>query len=93
MAVLSRHVVQKIKDLVVNAERLEVMKEKVRQISRHFLTNTLNYSIQLKRDWVNFFLGQSCRISDYHARYLLSERQWTIEESLPEIPCEPSEFS
>jgi len=41
---------------------------------------------QVKRDWENFFLGQTYRISDYFGRYLLTQKQWTIEETLKEIP-------
>ena len=43
--------------------------------------------IQAKRDWHNFFLGQSYVLSDYFARYILSERQWSLEENLKELPC------
>ncbi|KAJ3571053.1 hypothetical protein NP233_g3999 [Leucocoprinus birnbaumii] len=41
---------------------------------------------QVAREWRNFFLGQSHSISDYYGRYLLSEKQWTIEEELKELP-------
>ncbi|KZT27341.1 hypothetical protein NEOLEDRAFT_1176768 [Neolentinus lepideus HHB14362 ss-1] len=40
---------------------------------------------QIKRDWQNFFLGQSYGISDYFGKYLLTEKQWTLQEMLPEI--------
>ncbi|KAF9000402.1 Metalloenzyme, LuxS/M16 peptidase-like protein [Cyathus striatus] len=67
MAVLVQHVLEKIKGLVVNPERLAIIKE------------------QAKRDWENFFLGQSYTLSDYFGRYLLAERQWTLEEKLKEL--------
>ncbi|KAF8965197.1 Metalloenzyme, LuxS/M16 peptidase-like protein [Flammula alnicola] len=41
---------------------------------------------EARREWENFFLGQSYSLSDYYARYLMSERQWTIEEKLKELP-------
>jgi insulysin len=41
---------------------------------------------QTKREWENFFLGQSHSISNYSASYLLAENQWTILERLKEIP-------
>ena len=37
---------------------------------------------QAKRDWENFFLGQSYQISDYYGRYLITEKQWTLKEKL-----------
>lgn len=33
-------------------------------------------------------MGQSYRISDYFGRYMLSHNLWTLEEKLPEVPCE-----
>ncbi|KAF9454625.1 insulin-degrading enzyme [Macrolepiota fuliginosa MF-IS2] len=42
--------------------------------------------LAVAREWRNFFLGQSYSISDYFGRYLLSERQWTVEEELKELP-------
>ncbi|KAI0032813.1 Metalloenzyme, LuxS/M16 peptidase-like protein [Vararia minispora EC-137] len=62
--VLLRHVLDRIRNLQVLSDRLDVMKE------------------QTKREWENFFLGQTYRISDYYTRYLLNERQWTIQEKL-----------
>lgn len=41
---------------------------------------------EARREWENFFLGQSYSLSDYYGRYLLTERQWTIEEKLKELP-------
>ena len=40
---------------------------------------------QIKRDWDNFFLDQSFRISDYYGRYAISDNLWTIGEKLPEV--------
>ncbi|KAI0306722.1 Metalloenzyme, LuxS/M16 peptidase-like protein [Multifurca ochricompacta] len=37
---------------------------------------------KIKRDWENFFLGQSYQLSDYYGRYLMNEKQWTILEKL-----------
>ncbi|KDR81747.1 hypothetical protein GALMADRAFT_58881 [Galerina marginata CBS 339.88] len=68
MSVLVRHVLEKIKGLVVNPQRLAVIKEEAR------------------REWENFFLGQSYSLSDYYGRYLMAERQWTVEEKLSELP-------
>lgn len=38
-----------------------------------------------KREWENFFLGQSYTISNYSAGYLLADGQWTILEKLEEL--------
>ncbi|KAJ3551779.1 hypothetical protein NM688_g4513 [Phlebia brevispora] len=37
------------------------------------------------RDYQNFFLSQPYRISDYFARYIMSEKQWPIQEKLAEL--------
>ncbi|GLB34808.1 putative peptidase M16 family protein [Lyophyllum shimeji] len=41
---------------------------------------------QNKREWENFFLGQSYSLSDYFGRYAMTERQWTLEEKLKDLP-------
>ncbi|EJD02194.1 insulin-degrading enzyme [Fomitiporia mediterranea MF3/22] len=38
-----------------------------------------------KREWENFFLGQSWNLSEYYGRYLLSAYQFTYTEKLAEI--------
>jgi len=43
--------------------------------------------LQAKREWENFFFGQSYQLSDYYGRYLLSAQQWTLVEKLEELPC------
>ncbi|KAF9566323.1 insulin-degrading enzyme [Agrocybe pediades] len=68
MSVLIRHVLEKVKALAVDPQRLDVIKEEVR------------------RSYLNFFLGQSYSLSDYYGRYLLNSRQWTVEEKLKELP-------
>ncbi|KAH9857197.1 insulin-degrading enzyme [Lenzites betulinus] len=40
---------------------------------------------QAKREYENFFLSQAYRLSDYYARYLLTEREWTMSELLEEV--------
>ena len=40
---------------------------------------------QAQREWRNFFLGQSYTLSDYYARYIMTETQWTVEEKLKEL--------
>ncbi|KAF9469217.1 Metalloenzyme, LuxS/M16 peptidase-like protein [Collybia nuda] len=67
MVVLVQHVLEKIKALIVNPERLAVMKE------------------QVKRDWENFYLGQSYSLSDYFGRYILTAQTWTVDERLAEL--------
>jgi insulysin len=69
MGVLAKHILERIRGLVVDPARLEVIKE------------------QLKRDWENFFLGQSYKISDYYGKHLLADKQWLITEKLPEVSC------
>ncbi|KAF7778613.1 hypothetical protein Agabi119p4_2958 [Agaricus bisporus var. burnettii] len=39
----------------------------------------------LEKEWRNFFFGQSYTLSDYFGRYLLAEKQWTIEEQMNEL--------
>ncbi|KAH9483963.1 Putative zinc protease [Psilocybe cubensis] len=68
MSVLVRHVLEKVKGLVVDAQRLAVVKE------------------ELRREYENFSLGQSYSLSDYYGRYLMAQRQWTIDEKLAELP-------
>ncbi|KAI0784388.1 insulin-degrading enzyme [Abortiporus biennis] len=41
---------------------------------------------EMVRDWENFFLEQPYRLSDYYARYIMTEKQWTLQEKLAEIP-------
>jgi insulysin len=67
LEVLMKDILLKVKGIVVNPERLKVMKE------------------QCKRDWQNFFFGQSYTVSDYFGRYLLTKEQWTIDEKLKEL--------
>ncbi|KAF9652907.1 hypothetical protein BDM02DRAFT_3183249 [Thelephora ganbajun] len=40
---------------------------------------------QLKRNWENFFLGQTYQISEYYGKYPLHENLWLLNEKLPEI--------
>lgn len=61
------------------------MKEQVIQI---LLPCSLQTDLcdQVKRDWENFFMGQSYRISDYYGRYMLTDNLWTLDQKLPEVP-------
>jgi len=45
---------------------------------------------QLKRNWENFFLGQTYQISEYYGKYPLYENLWLLNEKLPEIACKSS---
>lgn len=88
VSVLVRHVLEKVKGLVVNPKRLAVVKEAVRTF---FISVSAIFNFwQARREWENFFLGQSYSLSDYYGRYLMTERQWTIEERLKELPCNSS---
>ncbi|KAF8911060.1 Metalloenzyme, LuxS/M16 peptidase-like protein [Gymnopilus junonius] len=69
MIVLVRHVLEKVKGLVIDPQRLAVIKEED----------------QARREWENFFLGQSYSLSDYYGRYLMAERHWTVDEKLKEL--------
>ena len=62
------------KDILEKARRLTVDPERL---------NTKKQ--ELKRDWENFFFEQSYRLSDYYARYALTEKHWLLQEKLPEI--------
>ncbi|OCH92098.1 insulin-degrading enzyme [Obba rivulosa] len=69
--------------------------DKLHVLAHHVLERARNLQIkpdrlevmkdQAKRDWENFFLGQPYRLSDYYGRYLMSEKQWTVEEKLAEL--------
>jgi len=78
---------QKVRELRVKPDRLAVMKEQVVKFSVKNIHQLYLLSLQVAREWRNFFLGQSYLISDYFGRYLLSERQWTTEEQSAELPC------
>lgn len=41
---------------------------------------------RLERDWKNFFLNQSYKISDYYGRYMMNKNQWTVHEKLDVLP-------
>ncbi|KAG5647302.1 hypothetical protein DXG03_000839 [Asterophora parasitica] len=69
LVVLVQAVLEKVKALNIDPQRLAVMKE------------------QNRREWENFFLGQSYSLSDYFARYLMTEQQWTLEEKLKQLSC------
>ncbi|KAI0748561.1 Metalloenzyme, LuxS/M16 peptidase-like protein [Daedaleopsis nitida] len=64
---LAKTVLERAKNLKVDPERLEVMKD------------------QAKREYENYFLGSPYRLSNYYNRYLLSEREWTMDELLAEV--------
>lgn len=69
-------------------DKLHVLAKDVFEKARNLTVNPerLNAKKQeVKRDWENFFLEQPFRISDYFARYVLTERQWTLKEKLEEI--------
>ena len=42
---------------------------------------------KLKRNWENFFFGQTYQISEYYGKYPLYESLWLINDKLPEIVC------
>jgi len=42
---------------------------------------------KLKRNWENFFLGQTYQISEYYMKYPFYENLWLLNEKLPEIAC------
>ncbi|KAH7923541.1 hypothetical protein BV22DRAFT_1015236 [Leucogyrophana mollusca] len=75
--------------------------DKLSVLGRHVLETVKNLQIrsdrlevmkeQVKRDWENFFLSQSYRLSDYYGRYMLTDKQWTLEEKLPEVPSVTAE--
>ncbi|TFY62947.1 hypothetical protein EVJ58_g3532 [Rhodofomes roseus] len=65
--VLARDVFERVRNVQLRAERLEVMKD------------------QAKRDYENFYMGPSFRVSDYYGRHLLTEQQWILAEKLAEV--------
>ena len=42
---------------------------------------------KLKRNWENFFLGQTYQISEYYGKYPFYDNLWLLNEKLPEIAC------
>ena len=76
--------------------------DKLAVLARHVLEKAKNIQIspirlelikeQIKRDWDNFFLGQSHRISDYYGRYAVSDNLWTIDEKLSEVASKSCRF-
>jgi insulysin len=72
--------------------------DKLATLTHHVLEKVKNLSIdpkrlevmkeQSKRDWENFSLSQSYQLSDYYARYILTHKQWTVQEKLQELPSE-----
>jgi insulysin len=70
--------------------------DKLATLTHHVLEKVKNLSIdpkrlevmkeQSKRDWENFSLSQSYQLSDYYARYILTHKQWTVQEKLQELP-------
>jgi insulysin len=88
MVVLVQHVLEKIKGLAVNPERLAVMKEQVSCTLLVLRLTTEDFYMKVKRDWENFYLGQSYSLSDYYGRYILTNQTWTVEERLAELSCE-----
>ncbi|KAI9446597.1 Metalloenzyme, LuxS/M16 peptidase-like protein, partial [Lactarius indigo] len=60
-----------LRDVLEKAKSLEVRTERLEVIKE-----------KIKRDWENFFLGQSYQLSDYYGRYLMNEKQWTVLEKL-----------
>lgn len=85
--VLLRDVLGKAKSLEVRADRLAVMIEKVNDVLQLASDTRLMGWTQIKRDWENFFLGQSYQLSDYYGRYIMNEKQWTILEKLQVLGC------
>lgn len=68
--------------------KLDILAKDVLERARTLVVNPERLNAkqqQIKRDWENFFLEQPFRISDYFARYLLTQRQWTLQEKLEEI--------
>jgi insulysin len=60
-----------LRDVLVKAKDVEVRADRLDVMKE-----------KTKRDWENFFLGQSYQLSDYYGRYLMNEKQWTILEKL-----------
>jgi insulysin len=72
--------------------------DKVDVLLKHVIDNVKNVHIEpgrfaaitkeVNREWMNFFLGQSYTLADYFARHLLSERHWTVDEKMRQLPSE-----
>ncbi|KIY63428.1 insulin-degrading enzyme [Cylindrobasidium torrendii FP15055 ss-10] len=70
--------------------------DKVSTLAKHVLDKIKHLKVdaarldvmkeQIQKSWENFFLGQSYSLSDYYARYMITEQQWTVTEKLKELP-------
>ncbi|KAF7311385.1 Insulin-degrading enzyme [Mycena kentingensis (nom. inval.)] len=68
LPVLVKQVLDRIKNIVVDQSRLDIMID------------------QLRRDLDNFWLGQSCTLSDHFARHATTHVSWSTEEMAKELP-------
>ena len=87
MSVLVKDILGRIKNLKIDEQRLAALKEQVcsKLFTKMHIPYRPRFDLQAQREWRNFFLGQSYTLSDYYARYILTETQWTVEEKLKEI--------
>ncbi|KAJ7634941.1 Metalloenzyme, LuxS/M16 peptidase-like protein [Roridomyces roridus] len=68
LAILAKHVLDKLKTVVVDPARLEVKKE------------------QVKKGYENFFLEQSRSLANHYLDNMLTQRVWSLESRLEELP-------
>ncbi|CAL1705686.1 unnamed protein product [Somion occarium] len=69
-------------------DKLHVLAKDIFEKARTLIVNPERLETkkqELKRDWENFFFEQSFRLSDYFARYVLTEKHWLLQEKLDEI--------
>ncbi|THG99965.1 hypothetical protein EW026_g2491 [Hermanssonia centrifuga] len=66
-------------------DKLHVLARDIFTKARTIVVNPNDLHV-LTRNWQNFFLEQPYRISEYYARYILTEKQWSLAEKLAELP-------
>ncbi len=85
--VLAKDVLERARNLKVQPDRLDVMKDQVSIFLSVFTFPIVEPLSQAKREYENSLLGSPFRLSNYYTRYMLSEREWTPDELLAEVNC------
>ncbi|KAF5373799.1 hypothetical protein D9758_000838 [Tetrapyrgos nigripes] len=69
-------------------DKMAVLVEEVLSKAKKLQVNPERLAVakeENKKNWENFFLGQSYHLSDYYGRYTMTDEQWTVDEYLKEL--------
>ncbi|KAJ7217183.1 Metalloenzyme, LuxS/M16 peptidase-like protein [Mycena pura] len=75
-------------------DKMSVLVEHVLEKMKAIVVDPARLAImkeKAKRDLENFFLDQSYTLSNYYARYIMAEQQWTKDKLLEELPSVTAE--